>query len=206
MDKKIHTDNSEIFETEDIDEVSGIIETEDIDETEPEETDQTDVPETDEVPAKKRFWRKDNILKIIVAVLAVLIICEYTFFGVFFQTNKAKYEKAKQETQQEESSTEEKKVNIVTEEPLPTTNINDDSENEEEIEVTSEYNTYDSHTSYSTETSTTYEVTTAAGTEDELPVVTTEEQKPIVMICFFVLLATRLSNLGKPVNLTSLSV
>ena len=30
MDKKIHTDNSEIFETEDIDE------------TEPEETDQTD--------------------------------------------------------------------------------------------------------------------------------------------------------------------
>ncbi len=145
MDKKIHTDNSEIFETEDIDEVSGIIETEDIDETEPEETDQTDVPETDEVPAKKRFWRKDNILKIIVAVLAVLIICEYTFFGVFFQTNKAKYEKAKQETQQEESSTEEKKVNIVTEEPLPTTNINDDSENEEEIEVTSEYNTYDSH-------------------------------------------------------------
>ena len=128
MDKKIHTDNSEIFETEDIDEVSEITETEDIDETEPEETDQTDVPETDEVPAKKRFWRKDNILKIIVAVLAVLIICEYTFFGVFFQTNKAKYEKAKQETQQEESSTEEKKVNIVTEEPLPTTNINDDSE------------------------------------------------------------------------------
>ena len=134
MDKKIHTDNSEIFETEDIDEVSEITETEDIDETEPEETDQTDVLETDEVPAKKRFWRKDNILKIIVAVFAVLIICEYTFFGVFFQTNKAKYEKAKQETQQEESSTEEKKVNIVTEEPLPTTNINDDSENEEEIE------------------------------------------------------------------------
>lgn len=44
MDKKIHTDNSEIFETEDIDEVSEIAETEDIDETEPEETDQTDVP------------------------------------------------------------------------------------------------------------------------------------------------------------------
>ena len=37
MDKKIHTDNSEIFETEDIDEVSEITETEDIDETEPEE-------------------------------------------------------------------------------------------------------------------------------------------------------------------------
>ena len=32
MDKKIHTDNSEIFETEDIDEVSEITETEDIDE------------------------------------------------------------------------------------------------------------------------------------------------------------------------------
>ena len=89
MDKKIHTDNSEIFETEDIDEVSEITETEDIDETEPEETDQIDVLETDEVPAKKRFWRKDNILKIIVPVIAVLIICKYTFISMIFQTNKA---------------------------------------------------------------------------------------------------------------------
>lgn len=164
-------ENEIIFESENEIENEASEETESEMENETEDETETDTENdtNDETEKKKAFsLKKIRAIHIAVAVLGVLIVVEYTFFGVFFHTNKKKYEKAVDAAAAANENAEdaEDKVKVVTEEPLPTTNVHDDATSTT-AEATSEYITYDSTTASSTESY-------SPATEDETPVVTTE--------------------------------
>lgn len=103
----------EIYDSEDDPEASEEDETEEYEEDEEDDSDLND---------KKA--KRIRAIHIAVVVLGVLIVCEYTFFGVFFHNNKKKYEKAQKAASVTEAEAEEDtEENVVTEAPLPTTNV-----------------------------------------------------------------------------------
>ena len=128
----------EIYDSEDDPEASEEDETEEYEENEEAEEDDSDLND------KKA--KRIRAIHIAVVVLGVLIVCEYTFFGVFFHNNKKKYEKAQKAASVTEAEAEEDtEENVVTEAPLPTTNVNDDRTSTT-AEATTENRTYEPST------------------------------------------------------------